>query len=76
MVSLSQNFKPEFSVFVFILFFFAYQISCSDNITPSNSKTKCYKELHLSRCSGGLSTSVASIFMWGGPKSDIMDFLY
>ena len=50
--------------------------SCSDNIAARNSKTKCYKELHLSRCSGALSTAVASIFMHGGCKSDVMDFLY
>ena len=49
---------------------------CSDNIAATNSKTKCYKELHLSRRSGVLSTDVASIFMQGGRKSDIMDFLY
>ena len=39
--------------------------SCSDNIAARNSKTKCYKELHLSRCGGGHSTGVASIFMRG-----------
>ena len=40
-----------------------------------SSKTKCYKELDLSRCGGGLTTDVVSIFMRGGRKSDIMDFL-
>ena len=29
-----------------------------------------------SRCSGGPSADVANIFMRGGRKSDIMDFLY
>ena len=59
------------------MFFFLYiKFSCSDNITPRNSKTKCYKELNLSgRCSEGLSTGVASSFIRGGSrKSDIMDF--
>ena len=55
---------------MFIFFFI------SDNIAAKNSKTNCYKELRLSRCSGGLSTGVASVFMRGGRKSDIMDFLY
>ena len=49
--------------------------SCSGNITTRNSKAKCYKELHLRRCSGGLSTDVA-IFMWVGRESDIMEFFY
>ena len=65
MISLNRNFKPKFNVYFF----------CSDNITPGNSKTICYKELHLSRCSGGLSIGVACIFMRGGRKSIIMDFL-
>ena len=56
--------------------FLHVKFSCSDNIAVRNSKTKCYKELHLCRCSGGLSTGVASIFMRGDRKSDIMDFLY
>ena len=56
--------------------FLHIKFSCSDNIVPRNGKTKCYKELHLSRYSGGLSTGVASIFMRGGRKSDIMDILY
>ena len=47
-----------------------------DNITARNSKTECYKELHLSRCSGGLSTGAANNFMRGGRESDIMDVLY
>ena len=55
--------------------FLHIKISCSDNITARNSKTESYKELHLSRCSGGLSTDVAPIFMREGRKSDIMDFL-
>ena len=52
------------------------KFSCSDNITTRNSKTKCYKELDLGRCSGGLSPGLDSIFMRGGRKSDIIDFLY
>ena len=56
--------------------FLHIKFSYSDNITARNSKTKCYEKLHLSRCSGGLSTDVASISMWGGHKTDIMDFLY
>ena len=56
--------------------FLHIKFSCSDNITARNSKTKCYKELRLSRCSGFLSTFVANIFMWGVGKSDIMDFLF
>ena len=60
------------------MFFFSFQVkfSCSDNITARNSKTKCYEELHLSRCCGSLSTYVASIFMRRSRKSDIMDFLF
>ena len=61
---------------LFLLFFLHIKFSCSDNITARNSKNKCYKKVHISRCSGGLSTGVASIFMLGGCKSDIMDFLY
>ena len=52
------------------------KFSCSDNITARISKIKCYKKLHLSRCSGGLSSGVASDFLRGGRKSDIMGFLY
>ena len=52
------------------------KFSGSDYFTPRSSKTKCYKELNLSRCSEGLSTGVAGIFMRGGRKSDVMDFLY
>ena len=68
--------QTKFQTKVQCLFFLHTKFSCSDNITARNSKTKCYKELHLSRFSGGLSTGVASIFMRGGRKSDIMDFLY
>ena len=71
-ISLNQNFKPKFNV----VFFFADKFSCSDNITARNNKTKRYKKLHLRRCSGCLSTGVACILVRGGPKSDIMDFLY
>ena len=39
---------------MFIFFFLLIKFSCSDNITPKNSK--CYKELHLGRFSEGLST--------------------
>ena len=56
--------------------FFAYQIFLLCNIAARNSKPKCYKELHFSRCSGSLRTGVASIFMRRGRKSDIMAFLY
>ena len=56
--------------------FLRIKFSFSDNITARNSKTKCYKKLHLIRCSGGLSTGVARIFIGGGYKSVIMDFLY
>ena len=56
--------------------FLHIKFSCSDNITARNSKTKCYKELHLNRCIWSLRTGVASIFMWGGRQSDIVDFLY
>ena len=52
------------------------KLFCSNNITAGNSKTKCYNEPHPNRFSGSLSTGVASIFMWGGRKSEIMDFLY
>ena len=38
--------------------------------------SKSYKELNLSRCSGGLSTGVTSTFMQGGRKSDVMDYLF
>ena len=56
--------------------FFHIKFSCSDNITTRNSKIKYYKELYLSRCSEGLNAGVANIFMWGGCKYDIKDFLY
>ena len=51
---------------------------CTSNFLPliilqPETVTKYYKELHLSRCSGCLSTGVASIFMQGGRKSNIMD---
>ena len=52
------------------------KFSCSDNITARNSKTKCSKEVHLSRCSRGLSTGVANISIKGGHKFDTMDFLF
>ena len=39
---------------------------------PSNR----YKELNLSRCSGGLRTGVTSTFMQGGRKSGVMDYLF
>ena len=58
----------------FFFFFLDVKFYCYDNITARNSKTKCCKELHLSRCSGGLSIYVTSIFMRGGRKSDNMDF--
>ena len=47
MISLNQSFKPEFNVlfiylfiylFYFLFFIFAYQISCSNKITATNSK--------------------------------------
>ena len=56
--------------------FLHIKFSCCDNITAGNSETKCYKDLHLIRCSGGLNSGIASIFMRGGCKSDVMDFLY
>ena len=70
----STEISNQSSMFIF----FARQIFLLwyDNITARNSNTKCYKELHLSRCSGGLSTGVASIFMRGGRKSDIKDFVF
>ena len=55
--------------------FLQIKFSCPDNITARNSKVKYYKELHLSRCIGGLSTDIASIFVQGGRKSDITPFL-
>ena len=55
---------------------FQTKVQCLFILHFRNSKTKCYKELHLSRCSGGLSTAVANIFMRGGRKSDIMDSLF
>ena len=57
-----------------IYFFLHVKFSCSDNITARHSKTKYCKELHLSRCSGGLSIYVTSIFMGGGRKSDNVNF--
>ena len=58
---------------MFIFFFF-----CTSNFLPLiilqlQTVTKYYKEPHLSRCTGCLSTGVASIFMQGGRKSNIMD---
>ena len=58
------------------IFFLHIKFSCSDNITARNSKTKCFKKPHLSRCSGSLSTCVACSFMRGVRKSDIIDFLH
>ena len=72
----SDFLQPKFQTKLQCLFLLHIKFSCSDNITPRNIKTKCYKVLHLSRCNGGQSTGVASIFMWGGRKSDIMNFLY
>ena len=72
MIPLNQNFKPKFNVY----FFLQMKFSCSDNITARISKIKCYKKLHLNRCSGGPSSGVASIFLRGGRKSDIIDFIY
>ena len=72
MISLNRNFKPKFNVY----FFLHVKFSCSNNITARNSKTKCGKELYLSKCSGGLSTGLANIFMRRGRKSDIVDFLF
>ena len=56
------------------MFFLYIKLSCSDNITARYSKTKCYKELHLSTCGGDHGTGVAIIFMQEGRKFDIMDF--
>ena len=71
----STKISNQSSMVIFFVFMHT-KFPCSDNITARNSKTKYYKELHLSRFSGGLSTSVASIFMRGGRKFDIVDFLY
>ena len=70
----STEISNQSSMFIFV--FLHIKFSCSDNIIVRNSKTNCYKELHLSRCSESLSTGVASIFMQGGCESDIMDVLY
>ena len=72
----SKYFNPKFQTKVQCLFFSTSNFLALINITARNSKTKCYKKLHLSRYSGGLSTGVASIFIPGGRKSDIIDFLY
>ena len=61
---------------IFFYFFLHFKFSCFDNITARNSKAKCYKKLHLKRCSGVLRTDAASIFMREGCKSGIMDFLH
>ena len=58
------------------IFFLHIKFSSSDNNTARNSKTKCYKKPLLSRCSGSLSTCVATIFMRGVRKSDTVDFLH
>ena len=63
-------------MFLFIFIFLHIKFSCCDNITGRNSKPKCYKELHLNKYIGRPNTSVTSIFMQGGRKSDIMDVLY
>ena len=69
MISLNQNFKSKVNV-------------CTSNLLavttfqPETVKLNVKKKLPLSRCSEGLSTDVASIFMQGCRKSDIMDFLY
>ena len=69
----SQSLMLTFYLFIYL--FLHIKFSCSSNITARISKTKCQKKLVLSRCSGGLSTVVANIFIRGGRKSDIMDFL-
>ena len=68
----STEISNQSSMFIFV----HVNFSCFDNITAKNSKTKCYKQLYLSRCSGGggLSFDVVRIFLQGGRKSDIMDF--
>ena len=58
----SSEISNQSSMFIFF-FFLHIKFPCSGDITARNSKTKCYKKLHLSRCSGGLSTGIASIFM-------------
>ena len=63
-------------IYLFIYLFLPSKFSCSDIITARNSLTKFYKKLHLSRCSEGLSTGVASISMPEGRRSDITNFLY
>ena len=50
----STDILNQSSMFIFL----HIKFSCFDNITPWNKKTKCYKELHLSRFS---STGVASV---------------
>ena len=50
-------------LFFYIFIFLHIKFFCSDNTKARNSK--CYKKLHLSRCNGGLSTDIASIFMQG-----------
>ena len=74
MISVNRNLKPKFNVYLFIYLHFKF--FCSDNITPRNSKTKYYKELNLSKCSGSLCTDEASTFMGGGLKYGIVDILY
>ena len=67
----SIEISNQSSMFIFV----HVNFSCFDNITAKNSKTKCYKQLYLSRCSGGgLNFDVVRIFLQGGRKSDIMDF--
>ena len=66
----STEISNQNSMFIFV----QVKFSCFDNITAKSSKTKCYKQLHLSGCSGGLSFDVVSILLRGGRKSDIMDF--
>ena len=60
-------------MFIYLFIYLHFKFFCSDNITPRNSKTKYYKELNLSKCSGSLCTDEASIFMGGGLKSGIVD---
>ena len=70
-------------IYLFVYYYYYYyyylhmKFSCSDNIIPETVKLNVTKRYILVDVVGVLAlTGVASIFVRGGRKSDIIDFLY
>ena len=68
----STEISNHSSMFIFLHIKFFY----SNNNTAKNSKTKCYKELHLADVVAVLVLMQPTFFLREGHKSDIMDFLF